>query len=102
MPDEKIASVTELLRQALAHFVSFGIRVRQLMSDSSSAYRSHPVAAFLQKLRIEDIFILPYTPRTNGKAERFIQTSLREWALRHRLPKLSSLPATSPTLDPPL
>ena len=80
MPDEKIDSVTEFLREALAHFASFGIRVRQLMSDNGPAYRSRPVATFLQKLGIEHIFTRPYTPRTNGKAERFIQTSLREWA----------------------
>ena len=80
MPDEKIGSVTEFLREALAHFASFGIRVRQLMSDNGPAYRSRPVATFLHQLGIEHIFTRPYTPRTNGKAERFIQTSLREWA----------------------
>jgi len=47
MADEKIGSVNELLREALAHFVSFGIRVRQLMSDNGPAYRSQRVAAFL-------------------------------------------------------
>jgi len=50
------------------------------MSDSSSAYRSQPVAAFLLKRGIEQIFTCPYTPRTIGKAERLIQTSSREWA----------------------
>ena len=50
------------------------------MSDNGSAYRSQPVAAFLHKLLIKHIFTRPYTPRTNGKAERFIQTSLRERA----------------------
>ena len=80
MPNEKIASATEFLRQALAHFASFGIRVRQLMSDNGSAHRSQLVAAFLQKLRIEHIFTRRYTPRSNGNAEHFIQTSLREWA----------------------
>jgi len=78
MPDEKITSVTEFLRQALIHFASFSVRIRQLMSDNGPAYRSQPVATFLQKLGIEHIFTRPHTPRTNGKAERFIQTSLRE------------------------
>jgi transposase InsO family protein len=50
------------------------------MSDNGPAYRSQPVAAFLRKLDINHIFTRPYTPRTNGPAERFIQTSLREWA----------------------
>jgi transposase InsO family protein len=80
MADEKIGSVTEFLRGALAHFASFGIRVLQLMSDNGPAYRSQPVAAFVEKLGIKHIFTRPYTPRTNGKAERFIQTSLRQWA----------------------
>ncbi len=51
-----------------------------LVSDNGLAYRSQPVAIFLQKLGIEHIFTRPYTPRTNDKAERFIQTSLHEWA----------------------
>ena len=80
MPDEKIGSVLEFLSEALAYFASLGIEVRQLMSDNGSAYRSYPVAAFLHQQVIEHIFTRPYTPRTNGKAERFIQTSLREWA----------------------
>ena len=80
MPDEKIGSVLQFLREALAYFASLGIEVRQLMSDNGSAYRSYPVAAFLHQQVIEHIFTRPYTPRTNGKAERFIQTSLREWA----------------------
>ncbi len=80
MPNEKIGSVIEFLRGALAYFASLGIKVRQLMSDNGSAYRSYPVAAFLNQQVIEHIFTRPYTPRTNGKAERFIQTSLREWA----------------------
>ena len=80
MPDEKIGSVTEFLREALAHFASFGIPVRQLMSDNGPAYRLQPIAAFLQNLGIVHIFTRPYTPRTNGKAKRFIQTTLREWA----------------------
>lgn len=57
----------------------FGIRVRQLMSKKDPAYRSHPVPTFMAKLGIEHIFTRPYTPRSDGKAERFIETSLREW-----------------------
>jgi transposase InsO family protein len=63
-----------------SRFASLGIEVRQLMSDNGSAYRSYPIATFLHQQVIEHIFTRPYTPRTNGKAERFIQTSLREWA----------------------
>ena len=50
------------------------------MTDNGSAYRSKSIASDLRKLEIRHLFTRPYTPRTNGKAERFIQTSLREWA----------------------
>jgi transposase InsO family protein len=102
MPDEKIGSVIEFLREALAYFASLGIKVRQLMSANGSAYRSYPVATFLHQQVIEHIFTRPYTPRTNGKAERFIQTSLREWAYAAVYPKLTPSPPTPPTLAPSL
>ena len=78
MSDEKIGSITEFLHEALAHFAYFGIRVRQSMSDNGPAYRSQPVATFLAKHGIEQIFTRHFTPRSDGKAERFIETSLRE------------------------
>ena len=59
------------------------------MSDNGSAYRSHRFAAALRARRIRHLFTKPYTPPTNGKAERFIQTSLREWA--YAQPYLNSL-----------
>jgi transposase InsO family protein len=80
LPDETHHSVRRFLYNALHHFASLGIRVRRLMTDNGSAYRSQYIASDLRKLEIRHIFTKPYTPRTNGKAERFIQTSLREWA----------------------
>jgi len=80
LPDETHHSVRRFLYNALHHFASLGIRVRRLMTDNSSAYRSKYIASDLRKLEIRHLFTRPYTPRTNGKAERFIQTSLREWA----------------------
>ena len=50
------------------------------MTDNGSAYRSHLIADLCRSRRMRHIFTRPYTPRTNGKAERFIQTALREWA----------------------
>ena len=80
LPDETHHSVRRFLYNALHHFASLGIRVRRLMTDNGAAYRSRYIASDLQKLEIRHLFTKPYTPRTNGKAERFIQTSLREWA----------------------
>jgi transposase InsO family protein len=80
LPDETHHSVRRFLYNALHHFASLGIRVRRLMTDNGSAYRSKYIASDLRQLQIRHLFTKPYTPRTNGKAERFIQTSLREWA----------------------
>ena len=57
--------------------------VRRLYSDNGSCYRSKAMAAAVNALGLKQRFTKPYTPRTNGKAERFIQTSLREWAYAH-------------------
>jgi transposase InsO family protein len=80
LPDERHHSAEIFLRAALGYFASLGIKVERLMSDNGAAYRSKPFAAFLRSKEIRHIFTKPYTPKTNGKAERFIQTSLREWA----------------------
>jgi transposase InsO family protein len=80
LPDETYASLRRFFSNALAHFASLGIRIQRLMTDNGPAYRSHHFASDMRQLQIRHIFTKPYTPRTNGKAERFIQTSLREWA----------------------
>ncbi len=80
LPDERIASTLSFLQNALTYFASLGVKVQRLMTDNGPAYRSKPFAAALARRRIRHLFTKPYTPRTNGKAERFIQTSLREWA----------------------
>jgi transposase InsO family protein len=53
------------------------------MTDNGSCYRSKTFGRACKRLRLKHIFTKPYTPKTNGKAERFIQTSLREWAYAH-------------------
>jgi transposase InsO family protein len=80
LPDEKHGGVEIFLKKALCYFSSLGIKVERLMSDNGSAYRSRPIARFLASKGIRHIFTKPYTPKTNGKAERFIKNSLREWA----------------------
>jgi transposase InsO family protein len=71
---------TGFLNRALAWYAKLGAKVERVMTDNGSAYRSKLFAAALQQAKARHIRTRPYTPRTNGKAERFIQTSLREWA----------------------
>lgn len=71
---------TAFLQRALDWFGRLGVRVERVMTDNGSAYRSKLFAQALEAAGIRHVRTRPYTPRTNGKAERFIQTSLREWA----------------------
>jgi transposase InsO family protein len=80
LPDEKKESAVAFLDRALAWFARHGVSVERLMTDNGSAYRSHDFRKRLSLAGIRHIRTRPYTPKTNGKAERFIQTSLREWA----------------------
>jgi transposase InsO family protein len=66
--------------RACQWFADLGVRVRRVMSDNGKGYLSNAFAALLARRRLRHIRTRPYTPRTNGKAERFIQTLLREWA----------------------
>jgi len=68
------------LRNALGWFRRRGITVRRLLTDNGSGYRSRYFAGTCRAWQLRHRFTRPYTPRTNGKAERFIQTLLREWA----------------------
>ena len=79
-PDEKATSAIACLRKAVAYYQSLGITVTRVMTDNGSCYKSFAFAAACKDLRLKHIRTKPYTPKTNGKAERFIQTALREWA----------------------
>jgi transposase InsO family protein len=79
-PDEKADSTVSFLHQALAYYARLGIRFRAVLTDNGPAYRSRAFALACHTLDLKHRFTRPYTPRTNGKAERFIQTALREWA----------------------
>jgi transposase InsO family protein len=83
LPDEKKESACAFLTRALAFFQTHGVSVERVMSDNGSAYRSHLFKSLVADAGLKHIRTRPYTPRTNGKAERFIQTSLREWAYLH-------------------
>ena len=78
--DEKKESAVAFLKAAVAWYASLGITVERLMTDNGSCYRSKTFKRACAALSVRHIFTKPYTPRTNGKAERFIQSSLREWA----------------------
>jgi transposase InsO family protein len=80
LPSEGQADTTAFLERALAWLARHGVAVERVMTDNGSAYRSKRFAKALQTAGARHIRTRPYTPRTNGKAERFIQTSLREWA----------------------
>jgi transposase InsO family protein len=88
LPDEKRQSVTGFLVRALRWFKRHGVRVERVMTDNGSGYVSRLFRKVCRLLHLRHIRTRPYTPRTNGKAERFIQTLLREWA--YALPYRSS------------
>ena len=80
LPDEHSDTARGFVRRALAWFRARGVRVRRVLTDNGSCYRSCGFRATCRALRLAHQRTRPYTPRTNGKAERFIQTLLREWA----------------------
>jgi transposase InsO family protein len=86
LTDETARSACAFLMAALRYYRHLGVRIAQVMSDNGSAYKSRRFAKLLRRLGIRHIRTRPYTPRTNGKAERFIQTLLREWAYAYRYP----------------
>ena len=79
-PDEGQHSAIQFLQNSLAYFNSLGIRIRRVLTDNGGAFRAKTFAHACRALGIKHSFTRPYRPQTNGKAERFIQTALREWA----------------------
>lgn len=82
-PDERAASAWRALIQAVRYYQALGVTVERLLTDNGACYRSAVFARLCRRLGIKHKTTRPYTPRTNGKAERFIQTALREWAYAH-------------------
>jgi transposase InsO family protein len=80
LPDQKHTSAILFFHMARAHFSRFGFSCRRVLTDNGSCYRDGRFRMLLNQQNIKHRFTRPYTPRTNGKAERFIQTALREWA----------------------
>jgi transposase InsO family protein len=80
LPGLTADDATGFLERALAWYARLGVQVERVMTDNGSAYVSKRFAATLKAAGLRHIRTRPFRPRTNGKAERFIQTSLREWA----------------------
>jgi transposase-like protein len=83
LPAENAQYATAFFRRALRWFESLGIRCRRVLSDNAKCYESKAFTALCQSQTIAQSFTKPYTPTTNGKAERFIQTLKRRWAYRY-------------------
>jgi transposase InsO family protein len=79
-PDERAQSAVDFLRAAVAYYAGLGIKVERVMTDNGSCYKAIDFRDACKELGLRHIRTRPYTPKTNGKAERFIQTALREWA----------------------
>jgi transposase InsO family protein len=80
LADEHGTTVAGFLRRAVAWFRRRGVRVERVLTDNGSGYRSRAFAAATRAQHLIHRRTRPYTPRTNGKAERFIRTMLHEWA----------------------
>jgi len=86
MPNERKESAIAFLQAAIAYYQHLGVTVQRVMTDNGSCYRSKAFRKACKRLGLKHIRTRPYTPKTNGKAERFIQTALREWAYAQAYP----------------
>ena len=82
-PSENAQYATAFFRRALRWFASLGIDCQRVLTDNARCYESNAFTAFCREQGIRQSFTRPYTPKTNGKAERFIQTLKRRWAYRY-------------------
>jgi len=83
LPRQSQPAAASFLLSARAFFASLHIPIQRIMTDNGGCYVAHPFRRLCSQLSLKHIFTRPYTPRTNGKAERFIQTALREWVHAH-------------------
>jgi transposase InsO family protein len=96
LPDECQGTTAGFLQRALRYFARRGIGIARVMTDNGSAYRSRTFAAVVAAHQVRHLRTRPYTPRTNGKAGRFIRTLPAEWAyaqaFRTSLARTAALP----------
>jgi len=97
LPAEDANCTVAFLRAAVAYYAGLGVQIRGVYTDNGKVYRGRDFAAACAQLSLSHHYTRPYTPRTNGKAERFIQTCLREWAYarayHHSYQRRDALPA---------
>jgi transposase InsO family protein len=86
MPTERKECAIAFLKAAIAYYKGLGVTVQRVMTDNGSCYVSKAFRKACKRLRLKHIRTKAYTPKTNGKAERFIQTTLREWAYAQAYP----------------
>ena len=79
-PDERGSSACKALLRAVRYYRSLGVRFARVLTDNGACYKSRRFRRLVRRLGMRHLRTRPYTPRTNGKAERLVQTSLREWA----------------------
>ena len=97
MSSERKRSAIAFLREAIAYYDSLGVKVERVMTDNGSCYKSFAFRSACKRLGLKHVRTKPYTPKTNGKAERFIQTTLREWAYAQAYPNSHERKAELPT-----
>jgi len=85
-PDQSADSAVAFLKAAVAYYKSLGVTVTRVMTDNGGCYLGFAFRAACENLGLKHVRTRPYTPKTNGKAERFIQTALREWAYAQAYP----------------
>ena len=102
IPTKTATTAAAFLSAALDYYRRLGIRVRRVLTDNGGCYRPRAFNARCAQQGLRHRFTRPFTPRTNGKAERFIQTALRKWAYAHPLPHLRTARPTPQALAPPL
>ena len=86
LANERSPTSVAFLRRLVAWYKRHGIHVTSVMTDNGSCYVSHRFATACRRLSLRHLRTRPYRPRTNGKAERFIQTLLRGWAYQRPYP----------------
>jgi transposase InsO family protein len=96
LADETGVTVAGFVRRAVAWFRRRGVRVERVLTDNGTGYRSHAFAAATRALHLVHRRTRPYTPRTNGNAERFIRSMLGEWAYGPAFPTLGGAPHRRP------
>lgn len=80
LPDQTAKTAIAFMEAALAYYASLGVKVSRVMSDNGPCYYAKTFASACARLKLKHIRTKPYTPKTNGKAERFIKTAINEWA----------------------